>query len=90
MAWMSVFVICNYASLHNGMLRHSFGIVGAVICISLLHFIAPALDLMPCLQVPGRRDCKMGISSKKEAINYCDSKSPQKEAFICIELYVVS
>ena len=43
----------------NGMIRHSLG--GAVIFISLQHFIAPALDLMPCLQARGTRDCNKGI-----------------------------
>ena len=33
--------------LNERMLSHSFG--GAVILLSLHHFIAPALDLMPCL-----------------------------------------
>ena len=39
--------------------------------ISLQHFIAPALDLMPCLQARGTRDYNKGIKFKKEAINYC-------------------
>ena len=43
------------------MLRHSLG--GAVFFISLQHFIAPALDLMPCLQARGTRDCNKGIKT---------------------------
>ena len=43
------------------MLRHSLG--GAVIFISLQHFIAPALDSMPCLQAQGTRDCNKGIKT---------------------------
>ena len=35
------------SQVYIGMLSHSLG--GAVICISLQHFIAPALGLMPCL-----------------------------------------
>ena len=38
----------NILHLQNGMLLHSLG--REVIILSLLHFIAPALDLMPCLQ----------------------------------------
>ena len=38
----------------NGMLCQSLG--GAVIFISWQHFIAPALDLMACLQARGRKD----------------------------------
>ena len=38
----------------NGMLNHSFG--GAVIFISLQHFNAPSLDLMPCLPSRLRRE----------------------------------
>ena len=41
------------------MLHHLFG--GAVIYLSLQNFIAPALDLMPCLQAQGTRDCNKGI-----------------------------
>ena len=48
------------------MLRHSLD--GAVTFISLQHFIAPALDLMPCLQARGMRDCKAG---KAVVIKYC-------------------
>ena len=40
-------IINNRDQFYNGMLRHSLG--GAVICISLQYFIAPALDLMPAL-----------------------------------------
>ena len=43
--------VCDYEGAspqENEMLQHSFG--GAVIFISLLHFIASALDSMPCLQ----------------------------------------
>ena len=49
----------------NGMLRHSLG--GAVNFISLQHFIAPAFDVMPCLQAQGTRDCNKGIKFKKGA-----------------------
>ena len=38
----------------NGMLCHALG--GAVILFSLQHFIAPALDLLPCLQAQDRWD----------------------------------
>ena len=47
----------------NGMLRHALG--GAVIFIYLQHFIAPALDLMPCLHARGMRDYNKGIKLKK-------------------------
>ena len=47
------------------MLWHLLG--GAVIFISLKHFIAPALDLMPCLQARGTRDYNKGIKFKKGA-----------------------
>ena len=53
----------------NGMLRHS--LEGAVIFISLQHFIAPALYLMPCLQAQGTMDCNKGIKFKKGAIKSC-------------------
>ena len=43
------------------MLRHSFG--GAVIFLSLKHFIAPALDLMPCL--PSRQKKEATRALKK-------------------------
>ena len=33
---------------------------GGVLFISLQHFIASALDLMPCLQARGTRDCNKG------------------------------
>ena len=45
------------------MLRHSLG--GAVIFISMQHFIAPALGLMPCLQAQGTRDCNKSIIHPK-------------------------
>ena len=41
---------------------------------SLQRFIAPALDLMPCLQACSMMDCKKGIKFKKEAINCCYEK----------------
>ena len=44
------------------MLHHSFG--GAVIFFSLEHFIASALDLMPCLKAWGTRDCNKGVNTK--------------------------
>ena len=53
----------------NGMLRHSLG--GVVILISLVHFIATALDLMPCLQARGTRNCDKGIKFKKKARKCC-------------------
>ena len=36
-----------------------------VILISLQHFIAPALDLLPCLQAWGTRDCIKGSKVTK-------------------------
>ena len=59
------------------MLPHSLG--WAVIFISLQHFIAPALDSMPCLQARATRDCNKGIKFKKD-INtlLCPSKSNSK------------
>ena len=48
------------------MLPHSLG--GTVIYISLQHFIAPPLDLMPCLQSRGTLDCNKGIKIKTGAI----------------------
>ena len=36
---------------------------GAEIFLNLWHFIAPALDLMPCLQAQGTRDYKEGINT---------------------------
>ena len=40
----------------NGMLRHW---LGGKYFFSMPHFIAPALNLMPRLQVPGTRDCNI-------------------------------
>ena len=40
----------------------------------LLHFIAPALDLMPCWQAWGTRDCNNCIKSKMRTINFCYEK----------------
>ena len=37
-------------------------------------FIAPALDLMPCLQAQGTRDCNKAIKFKNGAINCCYEK----------------
>ena len=51
------------------MLCHALG--GAVILISLQHFIAPALDLLPCLQAQGMRDCNKGSKFKKGAMRCC-------------------
>ena len=48
------------------MLRHWSE--GAVIFISVQHFIAPALDLLPYLQARGTRDCNKGSKFKKGAI----------------------
>ena len=50
------------------MLRHS---LGGSIFFSLQHFIAPALDLMFCLQARGARDCNKGIKFKKGAAFNC-------------------
>ena len=47
MAQEEVSVICQFDCERNGMLRHSLD--GSVICISLQHFIVPALDLMLCV-----------------------------------------
>ena len=49
------------------MLHHSFR--GIEVILYLQHFIAPALDLMPCLQAGGTRDCSKGINFKKGAFN---------------------
>ena len=53
----------------NGMLRHSLG--GVLIFISLQHFIAPALDLLPYVQAQRTRDYNKGSKFKKGAIKYC-------------------
>ena len=45
------------------MLHHSFGV--AVIFLSLQHFIDPALNLMPCVQAWGIRDCNKSIQFKR-------------------------
>ena len=58
----------DIAILINGMLRH---LLGAVVLISLQHFIAPALDLLPCLQARGTRDCNKGSKFKKGAMKCC-------------------
>ena len=50
----------------NGMLHHSLG--GAVIFISLQHFIAFVLDLMPCLPSQRRREA---INFFKNSSHYC-------------------
>ena len=62
---VGVFYWPYFILYHNGMLRHSFG--GAVIIIYLQHFIAPALDWLPCLQAGGTRDCNKGSKFKKGA-----------------------
>ena len=49
------------------MLHHLFE--GAVIFLSLQHLIAPALDLMSCLQAWGTRDCNKGIQFKMDTFN---------------------
>ena len=46
--------------IYSGMLQHSLG--REVIFLSLQNFISPALDLMPCLQARGTRDCKKAFN----------------------------
>ena len=53
----------------TGMLRHS---LGKEVIYSLQHFTSPALDLMPCFQAGGTKDCNKGIKFKKGAINCCN------------------
>ena len=53
----------------NEMFWHSFGV--AAIFVSLLHFIAPALDLTAQLADGGSRDYNKGIKFKKGAVNCC-------------------
>ena len=48
---------------YNGMLHHSSG---REVFFSLQHLIIPALDLMPCLQAQGTRDCNEALNSRKE------------------------
>ena len=48
----------------NGMLRHCFG--GAVIVLSLQHFIAPASNLLPCLPSRGGREAIWAFYSRRE------------------------
>ena len=47
----------NTAAQCNRMLCHA---LGWAVTFSLQHFIAPALDLLPCLQTQGTRNCNMG------------------------------
>ena len=54
------------------MLQHSFG--GTIIFLSLHHFIAPALDLMSCLQAWGVKDCNKDIKFNKGAFNCCNER----------------
>ena len=63
----------------NVMLRHSF--VGAVIFVSLKHLIAPALDIMPCLQAPGKTDFN---NFKKGAINCANDTKISSLILMCV------
>ena len=47
-----------------GMLCHTLG--RAVIFVSLLHSIAPALDLMPCLPYRQRREALKALNPRRE------------------------
>ena len=47
---------------------NSFG--GAAIFVSLEHFIAPALDLMPCLPSQQRREAIRALNPRKEHKSY--------------------
>ena len=49
--------------IRNEMLYHTLG--GGVILFSLQHFIAPALDLLSCLQARGTRDCNKDSKFKR-------------------------
>ena len=61
------------------MIRHSLG--GAVISFSLQHLIAPALELLPCLQALGTRDCNEVLQRKQ---NYCpDTNVWHKDLMAC-------
>ena len=48
------------------MLHHSLG--GAVIFISLEHFIAPALDLIPCFKAQGTRIAIRAFNPRSEQL----------------------
>ena len=58
--------MCPNLEFEKGMLSHSLG--GAVVFISFQHFIAPALDLLPCLQAWGTRDCNKGSKCLQRAM----------------------
>ena len=51
-------------TLNDGMLQHPFE--GAVIFVSLQHFIAPAFDLMPCLPSRQRREAIGAFNPRRE------------------------
>ena len=71
---------------NNGMLRPSLR--GAVIFISLQHFIAPVLDLISCLQAWGMRDCNKGIKFKKGVwrIFFCQPKASSGRSYIAMKV----
>ena len=51
--------------------------------LSLQHFIAPAMDLMPCLQAQGTRDCNKGIKFKKGSFNCCNDRKISSPLQMC-------
>ena len=75
--------------VNNGTLCHALG--WAVTLFSLQHFIAPALDLRPCLLAQGTRDCKQGrirLEVDKSTLNYILGESHPAKS--CIQLFQVS
>ena len=56
---------------------------GAVILFSLEHFIAPALNLLPCLQGRGTRDCNKGSKFKKGAMKGCKENKITVPTLMC-------
>ena len=66
-------------TLNDGMLQHSFE--GAMIFVSLQHFIAPAFELMPCLPSRQRREAIGTFNPRREhsitAFSYLPTKFRQ-------------
>ena len=65
MRMISLNVSAHKTWFYNGMLHHSF--VGELIFLSLKHFIAPSLDLIPCLPSQPRREAIRAFNSTKGA-----------------------
>ena len=60
---------------------------GAVLLFSLQHGIAPALDLLPCLQAQGGRDYKKGSKFKKGAIKCCKENKLNAQTYNITEFF---